>query len=332
MASQTQNEEEDDWETAEIILPPKQVLRPTASSFLPRAAAPTPSEPPTLKKTDIWEDNEFFRGAAPTSSRQIWDSANARAPVPQIVTDHALPQPKVQLLRRSSSSTSPRFNHSTLGNNDARKNPQGKTLGEREEEYRQARERIFGSSSTETLNGFTSSTSRTSTPIENNERTFPSSSKKKVIQKRDEREFGGYRQSPSANYLNTMETPQPFDGLIPSQIRSVSRPSSQPTHPVVGAALGSGGQGKIVRQPVGPDESGGFAGVPSGGFHFNAMSVERQGHRSASSQCRLAQDQLTYDPNMPSVLPNNAHCTANKIAFVYDERKMRVDGSHKQEK
>ncbi|KIR70802.1 hypothetical protein I310_05214 [Cryptococcus deuterogattii CA1014] len=87
------------------------------------------------------DDDDWFRGDRPTTNRQIWDSANARSSSTTIIAPQALPTPTVQLLRRTPNSASSGSNSPSNGVNGEKK---GKSMEERAEEYRLARERIFG--------------------------------------------------------------------------------------------------------------------------------------------------------------------------------------------
>ncbi|BEJ10995.1 hypothetical protein CspHIS471_0104170 [Cutaneotrichosporon sp. HIS471] len=111
---------------------------------------PPPETPPD-------DDDEWFRGV-PASNRQIWDSANR--PAIQMTAPSA-PPPKLQILKRDAP---PR---PTSGSSSGTATP--KTLAQREEEYRLARERIFGKEKDEVPSSSASTSSTTSaepTPCE----------------------------------------------------------------------------------------------------------------------------------------------------------------------
>ncbi|EAL17601.1 hypothetical protein CNBM0160 [Cryptococcus deneoformans B-3501A] len=160
--NQQQSVEQDDWEidTQEVILPKKLVRQPkvaspvghgpnvssTAISSSQNAGASYGSATGLAQANkgtgDVNEDeDDWFRGDRPTTNRQIWDSANARTPSTTIIAPQALPTPTVQLLRRTPNSASSGSNSPGNGANGEKK---GKSMEERAEEYRLARERIFG--------------------------------------------------------------------------------------------------------------------------------------------------------------------------------------------
>ncbi|WVR08796.1 hypothetical protein IAU60_005854 [Kwoniella sp. DSM 27419] len=266
---------EDDWETAEITAPvPKASLRPTAVSFQPRPSsgpsssggpsnsqasssrAPVllqrPVQVPPVARDARDEGDDWFRGSKPMSNRQIWDSANTRtsAPAVQIISPQPLPQPKVQLLRRPASSSP-----SGSGPEGGQKGPNRvKTLEEREEEYRLARERIFGPSQDEpgpsvagggsASAGASASASRSSSGRGSPRAGGPSSS--------------SVAQSAPA----TPSGPTTWEGLVPTQVRG---PSSRTSSGNAGSAGGlkagvSANGGAVVRQPLGPGGGAGFGG------------------------------------------------------------------------
>ncbi|WWC98373.1 hypothetical protein V866_005264 [Kwoniella sp. B9012] len=270
--------EEDDWETAEISLPsaslssktaPLPSLRPQAQTFQPRPSQPNPpqrqqpqtqassSHPqqPTLlqrrpnpqqqqQQQENDEGDDWFRGNRPMSNRQIWDSANSRPTPTQIISPLPLPTPKVQLLRRPASS-------SPSNNEGANKGGNGKmkSLEEREEQYRLARERIFGPES--------GSGSGASADVDEQEGKISRGNSKSGSGS------GSKRGSPIPN-----KDRDPWDGLIPSQIRSGSNtpnPNGRKTpndrqrqtqSPKMSDPRGGG----VVRQPIGPGDGVGFGG------------------------------------------------------------------------
>ncbi|KAK4684573.1 hypothetical protein P7C73_g5603, partial [Tremellales sp. Uapishka_1] len=135
--------DDDDWETAEFepkashnpvtLATPIPALRPSAPEFKPR-----PTASPKI-------EDEWFRGEpAQQSNRQIWDTANTSLPptliVPTITTNTTSaipPPPSFQILRR------PTNDNPKKGAAPGANAAQAKTLSEREEVYRMARERIF---------------------------------------------------------------------------------------------------------------------------------------------------------------------------------------------
>ncbi|KAF8607441.1 hypothetical protein BDV93DRAFT_520298 [Ceratobasidium sp. AG-I] len=91
---------------------------------------------------DDWDDDE----PAEESAKDIWDRANATAPMPQIqissqstvLPPAAAIMPSMRILQRPKSSSPAQSSASTT--------PGNKTLQEREAEYKAARDRIFASS------------------------------------------------------------------------------------------------------------------------------------------------------------------------------------------
>ncbi|WRT70914.1 uncharacterized protein IL334_007913 [Kwoniella shivajii] len=269
--------EEDDWETADItlssksnkaILPPS--LRPQAASFQPRPSQPqsqpqssiqpalhtrnqptasSSRQPGLLQRRDtpdkVEEDDDWFRGNKPMSNRQIWDSANARPAQAQILSPQPIPGPKLQLLRRPVSS-SPSSNDSSKGGIKA------KTLEEREEEYRLARERIFGSGSG------SRSGSGSGTNIVEDGLLRGGSSEGKSKSSRDNLVKGGNGGGNSGKSSPSITTiPKDrnlWDGLVPSQVR----PSSSSSSSTNKTPDNRGGGGGVVRQPIGPGSGAGF--------------------------------------------------------------------------
>ncbi|KAI8060115.1 SUZ domain-containing protein [Gongronella butleri] len=79
------------------------------------------------------------------SPEALWKDANQHAPSPTIIhTDTARTQyqPEIKILKRPTGSTAPMHARGTNSGSPKTK----KTLAEREKEYQEARERIFGSS------------------------------------------------------------------------------------------------------------------------------------------------------------------------------------------
>ncbi|WVW80663.1 hypothetical protein I302_102649 [Kwoniella bestiolae CBS 10118] len=273
MGSNITDAEEDDWETAEISLPssskpappPLPSLRPQAQTFQPRPSQPAqqgtftryPQQPqagssrqpmllrrPTPQQPADDEDgdgDDWFRRDKPMSNRQIWDSANSRPAPTQILSPEPLPMPspKVQLLRRPASSSPSNIDQANKGGSKM------KSLEEREEQYRLARERIFGSSSEEQVQ--------------------TQSQEGKIS--RGSSGGGKARGSPSIKEKekDVGRNNDPWDGLIPSQIRSgPNTPRDRSPNPInggLGAAPSprSAGTGGVVRQPLGPGGGAGFA-------------------------------------------------------------------------
>ncbi|ORX40893.1 hypothetical protein BD324DRAFT_647797 [Kockovaella imperatae] len=154
-------QDDDDWETADLSNTARKnqgssrpavggtaaSLRPSAPAFVPRPAAP--SKPATGQPSrNNSGDDEWFGSRRPVSNRQIWESANNSAPPTVIapsavhidagtIGTHMPPAPVMQILRRPADSTGNTGRRSTPGTGT-------KTLERREEEYRLARERIFG--------------------------------------------------------------------------------------------------------------------------------------------------------------------------------------------
>ncbi|TYJ51516.1 hypothetical protein B9479_007912 [Cryptococcus floricola] len=253
--------DDDDWETSDIV--PKKILRPTASTFnpTPRPSPPTwgppqtpagPSYLPAQQRVADGEEDDWFRGdRRPQNNRQIWDSANTKPKAPSILAPQILPQPKVQLLRRTPSNSSP--------NSSGTSSPTGEQLKSyevRQEEYRLARERIFGAEAVE----------GSSKP------TPPASSAQR---QRSQGNQPRRQYSPSQTH---QPSPQPFAGLVPTQVRSSPSPSLSPsaspynsrpptrTHSNPSVAGGGvipsqGGGSGLVRQPIGPGQGAGFGGA-----------------------------------------------------------------------
>ncbi|OXG44379.1 hypothetical protein J010_06241 [Cryptococcus neoformans] len=162
--NQQQSVEQDDWEidTQEV---PKKLARQSKLanpvSYAPNTsfttapssqdAGPDYGSATGLARAnrgvgDVNEDeDDWFRGDRPTTNRQVWDSANSRNPSTTIIAPQALPTPTVQLLRRTPNLASSSPNSSGNGANGEKK---GKSMVERAEEYRLARERIFGAATT----------------------------------------------------------------------------------------------------------------------------------------------------------------------------------------
>ncbi|WWD20898.1 hypothetical protein CI109_105376 [Kwoniella shandongensis] len=340
-------EEEDDWETAEIVLPsqsktkptPKPQsfastsasalppsLRPQANEFQPRPrAAPSPSTVPqpaqgqagpsrilinggaggpsgprilsrsTPSGTQRYDgqgtagevgppsgvdgEDDWFRGSRPMSNRQIWDSANTRATPTTIISPQPLPLPPtpgIKLLRRPTPS----------GGGDSRF-PQGsgaggnrtKTLEEREEEYKAARERIFGSTSASVGGGIGDLSLAESGRSGSGEGSSRKAGNGEGSSKRgggNGSGEGSRRASPAGGrgqkinnaggsgggrYAGRGEgdsgSNTPFEGLVPSQIRG-ERKSPLPSPAAAAGGPRGGGGGGVVRQPLGPGEGGGF--------------------------------------------------------------------------
>ncbi|WWC64992.1 uncharacterized protein I303_107606 [Kwoniella dejecticola CBS 10117] len=331
------NIEEDDWETADISLPPSKskplapplpTLRPQAQAFQPRPAQPpssraqsqsfsTPgqrnhpqpqassSRQPMLLKRDTpsadspknqetngdadGDGDDWFRGNKPQSNRQIWDSANARSAQPQIIAPQPLPGPKLQLLRRPS----PGPNTSS---NAPKENNKPKTLGEREEQYRLARERIFGpspSASTSTPNPTSSSNANANEEDTNTRngggggggrisRGSSTEGKRRNNTHTPQQHQNQPQYTQHQNQYHQQGKETSWEGLVPSQIRSGSNtpnpnpnPNSNPRKtpdsrygPTRSVASGGG----VVRQPLGPSGTGvgfgygtgtGFGGSPT---------------------------------------------------------------------
>jgi len=93
----------------------------------------------------LTDDDPWIRSApATTSNRELWEAANAPAlpPLSSNITPLApIPGGSVRILRRPSPSSGPASGSSTPNSNGGCKPV--KSLSEREEEYRRARERIF---------------------------------------------------------------------------------------------------------------------------------------------------------------------------------------------
>ncbi|GMK58449.1 hypothetical protein CspeluHIS016_0504810 [Cutaneotrichosporon spelunceum] len=106
--------------------------------------------PGVAPETPPDDEDDWFRGA-PVSNRQIWDSANHPA---VLMTAPSAPPPKLQILKRDAP---PR---SASGSSSGAATP--KTLAQREEEYRLARERIFGKDKDEVPSSSASASSTTS--------------------------------------------------------------------------------------------------------------------------------------------------------------------------
>ncbi|WVQ85761.1 hypothetical protein IAT38_007928 [Cryptococcus sp. DSM 104549] len=271
-----QQDGEEDWETGEIIVAPRtNNLRPTAHEFRPRPptddstrdAVPGPSSralpagftllsrpPPGGQAASRGGDDvdDWFRGTKPATNRQIWESANSRSPSnTTIISPTPLPQPKVQLLRRpNSGSSTPSNNPSPLPAKS-----RTKTLEEREEEYKLARERIFGTSTPDADGGQARAApdaARTPEGLVSGARAQPSSERKS--------QEGRRRDGPA---LRGVGSPGQsggvlWDGLVPSQIRGTGRsPGAAGAGPKVGG---------VLRQPTGPGQGDGFgAGFGRGG-------------------------------------------------------------------
>ncbi|ADV25438.1 Hypothetical protein CGB_M0160C [Cryptococcus gattii WM276] len=157
--NQQQSVEQDDWEIDQEA-PKKPIRQPKianpvgyAGNTYPNAIPSSQNAGPTYGGvTELAQanrgvgdanedDDDWFRGDRPTTNRQIWDSANARSSSTTIIAPQALPTPTVQLLRRTPNSASFGSNSPSNGVNGEKK---GKSMEERAEEYRLARERIFG--------------------------------------------------------------------------------------------------------------------------------------------------------------------------------------------
>ncbi|WVQ77609.1 hypothetical protein IAR50_007297 [Cryptococcus sp. DSM 104548] len=260
--------DDDDWETSDID--PKKSLRPTASAFnpiarpspptwLPSQGAAGPSYLSAQQRVADGEEDDWFRGdRRPQNNRQIWDSANTKPKAPSILAPQILPQPKVQLLRRTPSNSSPNSSGASSPTGEANK---VKSYEERQEEYRLARERIFGAEDA----------------VEGSSKPTPPASS--LSQKQKGQGTQPRRQeSPSQSY---QPSPPSFAGLVPTQVRSSPSPSLSPnaspytfsrppskthTNPSVAAGVvpGQGGGGGLLRQPIGPGQGAGFGGA--GGF------------------------------------------------------------------
>ncbi|KAL7420200.1 hypothetical protein Q5752_005166 [Cryptotrichosporon argae] len=147
--------DDDDWETADLsTFAPRAVrsvapktLQATAPAFRPRTAGPSatisehlasgpPGRGPTAPVILVrGQEDEWFRGPPRETNRQIWDTAN-RSSAPTLVAPG--PPAKVQILRRPTDNAARRTHTASSAAADT------KTLSEREEAYRLARERIFG--------------------------------------------------------------------------------------------------------------------------------------------------------------------------------------------
>ncbi|KAI9068655.1 hypothetical protein FKP32DRAFT_1587507 [Trametes sanguinea] len=134
---------------------------PTVSTESDSWGAPSTSAGPlrTLQNAksvvrDDWDDDEADLPEEEDPQR-LWEEANARAPVPQVViagssTSAALSappaafQPVMRILKRPSASPSP--SSSSSGSPTANDQSASKSYAEREARYQAARERIFGES------------------------------------------------------------------------------------------------------------------------------------------------------------------------------------------
>ncbi|KIR57442.1 hypothetical protein I314_06762 [Cryptococcus bacillisporus CA1873] len=157
--NQQQSVDQDDWEIDQEV-PKKPTRQPkianpvgyspnTYSNAIPSSqnAGPTYGGATGLAQANRGvgdaneDDDDWFRGDRPTTNRQIWDSANARSSSTTIIAPQALPTPTVQLLRRTPNSAS---SGSNSPSNEVNGEKKGKSMEKRAEEYRLARERIFG--------------------------------------------------------------------------------------------------------------------------------------------------------------------------------------------
>ncbi|ODN98232.1 hypothetical protein I350_07878 [Cryptococcus amylolentus CBS 6273] len=269
---------DDDWETSDIV--PKKILRPTANTFnpTPRPLPPTwgppqiPAGPsysylPAQQRQRVaeGEEDDWFRGdRRPQNNRQIWDSANTKPKTPSILSPQILPQPQVQLLRRTPSHSSP--------NSSGTSSPTGdkvKSYEERQEEYRLARERIFGAEGAVEGSG----SSKPAPPAT-------------LAQRQRSQDNQPRRQDPPSQTHQPFPQPLPFAGLVPTQVRASPSPSLSPsaspynshsrpptrTHSNPSVAGGGvipsqGGGSGLVRQPIGPGQGAGFGGASGfGGY------------------------------------------------------------------
>ncbi|KAE8542742.1 hypothetical protein D1P53_000804 [Cryptococcus gattii VGV] len=170
--NQQQSVEQDDWEIDTQEAPKKPTRQPKIanpvgyapniySNAIPSSenAGPTYGGATELAQANRGvgdaneNDDDWFRGDKPTTNRQIWDSANARSSSTTIIAPQALPTPTVQLLRRTPNSASSGSNSPGSGANGEKK---GKSMEERAEEYRLARERIFGTAADPAASGASS--------------------------------------------------------------------------------------------------------------------------------------------------------------------------------
>ncbi|BEI87728.1 uncharacterized protein CcaverHIS019_0104460 [Cutaneotrichosporon cavernicola] len=149
---------------------------------------PPPETPPE-------DDDEWFRGV-PASNRQIWDSANR--PAIQMTAASA-PPPKLQILKRDAP---PR---PTSGSSSGTATP--KTLAQREEEYRLARERIFGKEKDEVPSSSASTSSTTSAEPTPCERGNSGSEFDRGFDKLDARRYAGQAYGRQYSYSQTYQTP-----------------------------------------------------------------------------------------------------------------------------
>ncbi|WWC72783.1 uncharacterized protein I206_106747 [Kwoniella pini CBS 10737] len=276
--------EEDDWETADISLPsstktkplapPLPTLRPQAQSFQPRPSqsnlnssigynrnqnqnqnqpqASSSRQPKLLKRNEneIVEkeeekeeevEDDWFRGNKPMSNRQIWDSANSRSIQTQILYPQPLPEPKVQLLRRPINSSSSSNSSSNL---NLKENNQKKSLVEREEQYRLARERIFGQQ-------------KSNSPNNNDDNIINDNLNKN----KRENSLEGKKRNNNNSKIKVEEEELNWNGLIPSQIKSGSNtPNSFNRQSPISFQKSN----NVVRQPLGPGNGIGFGSPTTG--------------------------------------------------------------------